>query len=252
MSRIRLVLEYDGTDFHGWQRQPGLRTVQGTLEQAMARLMDRSVACTGAGRTDAGVHARGQVAHIDLVSDSEAARIPRGLNSLLPDDVAVLDAARVTQDFHARYSAVSRLYSYRLDTVHHPVRSRYCACMESLSMDDDALAEACGACIGASSWRAMAKQGSDTGSFDVEVMEAECTRNGHGWTFRIRANRFLRGMVRLWVGTLVDIGRGRLPVAELRHMLASGDRAGRGASMPAAGLCLEKVEYDDCGGEHDH
>ena len=247
MSRWRFRIEYDGTDFCGWQTQAGQRTVQGVIEETLSRLMRREVSCTGAGRTDTGVHARGQVAHLDLEDESERERLLHGFPRMLPPDISVgcFELAREEEDFHARFSALSRTYIYRLSSIEHALESRFVHVVPSLELATDPIEKACELSLGSADWRALAREGSGNSSWDVHVMESgmDSSEDLLSWTFRISANRFLRGMVRLWVGTLVEIGRGRLTPDDLADMIRTGDRSRRGQSMPARGLCLERVVY---------
>ncbi|MBN1433407.1 tRNA pseudouridine synthase A, partial [Candidatus Fermentibacterales bacterium] len=217
--------------------------VQGEVERSLSMIMNRPVACTGSGRTDAGVHAWGQVAHVDLL-DGEEQRLLEGLGSVLPDDVGVRDPRPAPDGFHARFSACSRLYRYRLSRLRLPLSRRYSHVIPGLEMDDGRLEDACRLTVGRSDWRGLARTGSANRSWDVEVLDAGFSRGPcGGWTFEIRANRFLRGMVRLWVGTLVEIGRGKLEPSHLRRILESGSPEGRGPALPARGLCLVEVSY---------
>ena len=241
--RVKLDIEYDGTDFHGWQVQPDSRTVQGEIERVLSQLCQRKVPITGSGRTDRGVHALGQVAHTDI-SESELDRVSEGLPALLPEDVAVTSVEHVSRSFHARYDAVSRLYMYRIEKRKHPLRIRYCHVLPSSHhLDTGAMKEAAGLSLGTGSWRAMAREGSSNTSWTVQVMEATVDEDGAGWTFRIRANRFLRGMVRLWTGTLVHIGSGSAGPELVKVLLETGDRRDTGDSLPGRGLTLMEVQY---------
>ncbi|MBN2586087.1 MAG: tRNA pseudouridine(38-40) synthase TruA, partial [Candidatus Fermentibacteraceae bacterium] len=196
--RIRLTIEYDGTDFLGWQIQPDSRTVQGEIEDVLRQLCSRKVPIIGSGRTDRGVHALGQVAHTD-VNDDELERVSSGLPAMLPDDIAVTAVEVAENTFHARYDAVSRLYRYRVEKEKHPLRCRYCHDLPpSRHPDTGAMKRAAQLSCGENSWKAMAKEGGSNTDWIVSVMEAEVSEDKAGWTFLIRANRFLRGMVRLW------------------------------------------------------
>lgn len=236
-------LEYDGTDFHGWQIQPGSRTVQGEVESILLQLCGRKVPVIGSGRTDRGVHALGQVAHADIV-ERELERVTSGLPSMLPEDIAVTGVEEVDGDFHARFDAVSRLYRYRIEKAKHPLRSRYCHVLPpSHGLDTAAMKRAAELSLGRNDWKAMAKEGSSNSDWLVDVIKAGVEEDGAGWTFLIRANRFLRGMVRLWTGTLVLIGSGAGSPELMARLLRTGDRKGAGMSLPGKGLTLMEVEY---------
>ncbi len=237
-----MTIEYDGTDYFGWQVQPGVRTVQGEIERVLARLCGRHVPVAGAGRTDRGVHALGQVAHVD-VEEKEFDRLQKGLNSLLPDDVSVVSLESAEKTFHARFDAVSRLYSYRAEKERHPLRSRYCHVVRS-RLDTKAMILGARFSLGSNCWKAMAKEGSSNRDWMVNVMQATVTEDRRGWTFTIRANRFLRGMVRIWVGTLLGIGSGRMEPELITRLLETGNRNGAGRSLPGKGLTLVEVSYN--------
>lgn len=241
--RIRLTIEYDGTDFLGWQIQPDSRTVQGEIEDVLRQLCSRKVPIIGSGRTDRGVHALGQVAHTD-VNDDELERVSSGLPAMLPDDIAVTAVEVAENTFHARYDAVSRLYRYRVEKEKHPLRCRYCHDLPpSRHPDTGAMKRAAQLSCGENSWKAMAKEGGSNTDWIVSVMEAEVSEDKAGWTFLIRANRFLRGMVRLWVGTLLHVGSGAEDPELIPRLLQTEDRNGAGTSVPGKGLTLMEVVY---------
>jgi tRNA pseudouridine38-40 synthase len=241
LMRVKFVIAYDGTDFSGWQLQPGRRTVQGEMEVTARRLCGRRVSMTGSGRTDAGVHAAGQVVHADLFHD-ELGRFERGFSPMLPRDVSVLSVEEVPPDFHARFSAVSRLYRYRIARRDNPLTSRFEHVLDR-DLDTSGMKEAASLSVGAASWRAMAKEGGSNSGWDVEVLSADVFEDTLGWTFLIRSNRFLRGMVRLWVGTLVSIGTHRAAPGLILELLNTGNRELAGPSLPARGLTLLKVRF---------
>ena len=241
--RMRMKIEYDGTDFSGWQVQPGMRTVQGELESTLEKLTGRRIAVTGAGRTDAGVHAAGQVAHMDI-RDTELDRMDRGLDSTLPDDLSILLVEEVDPGFHSRFSAVSRTYEYRLARKRHPLSFRYEHVLHRGDLDIEAMQSAVSLSTGEHDWRAMAREGSDNQTWIADVGEATVEETPAGWTLLITANRFLRGMVRIWSGSIVETGRGSKPSCVIEQMFETGDRRLAGPSLPAKGLTLLKVRYD--------
>lgn len=240
--RLRMRIQYDGTDFYGWQVQAEGRTVQGEIESAIERLTGRRLRIHGSGRTDRGVHALGQVAHVN-VTPKERERITGGLDEILPADVSVASMEVVSMDFHARYSATSRTYVYRVLKGRNPLQARY-ACVIGAPLDTASMARAAGLSIGEGDWRGMAKEGSSNEDWMVDVKGAWVGEHSTGWTLMIAANRFLRGMVRIWAGTLVQVGRGRLSPSDLAEILRSGDRDLAGPALPAKGLTLLKVGYD--------
>lgn len=250
--RIKLTLHYDGGAFFGWQVQPGARTVQGELEGALSRLADRPVSVLGAGRTDRGVHATGQVASLVMPGKWTAPAVRRGLNALLPRDVWVAAAEEVALDFHARYDAVAREYEYRLGTAevaHSPFLRPYCWVLETrrepVSLEQ--LAEAAVVVAGEHSFRAFAKAGQPERGERCTVTLAEWGEWEAGPLLRVRANRFLHHMVRYLVGTMVDVARGRRPPADLVRLLDNEPGVETSPPAPAEGLFLTRVYYSDAG-----
>ncbi len=242
--RIKMLIEYDGTDFSGWQLQPEARTVQGDIEAILEKLCGRRTAITGSGRTDAGVHALGQVAHADIVID-KLERVRTGLPVMLPDDISVTEVEEVDSFFHARFQAVSRLYSYRIEKNKHPLMNRYCHTLAlSRELVTADMQKAAGLSIGKNDWMAMAKEGSGNSDWIVNVISAYVMEDESGWTFLIQANRFLRGMVRIWAGTLVSIGSGSTPPEIITELLETKNRNKAGVSLPGKGLTLMEVKYN--------
>lgn len=241
--RVKLSVEYDGTDFFGWQLQPDTRTVQGDIESGLERLCLRKVPIIGSGRTDRGVHALGQVAHADILP-GELERVRAGLPSMMPEDIAITSVEKVDSSFHARFNATSRLYSYRIEKEKHPLKSRYSHTLHPFdNLNTEAMMKGAELSMGENSWRAMAKEGSSSSDWLVVVIDARVLEDDSGWTLLIRANRFLRGMVRLWAGTLVRIGAGSARPELIAELLRTGDRSGAGTSLPGKGLILMEVEY---------
>ena len=243
LFRIMMKIEYDGTEFHGWQLQPGARTVQGEIESVLESLCERKIKITGSGRTDSGVHALGQIAHADIKA-GEFDRIENGLPSMLAADVAVTSLSKVENSFHARFDAVSRLYRYRISKEKHPLTSRYSYILRgSHTLDIDVMRMAASLSTGENSWKAMAKEGSSNSNWIVKVIDAQVIEDQSGWTFLIKGNRFLRGLVRIWAGTIVRIGSGSDSPKLITELLESGDRNRAGESLPAKGLTLLEVKY---------
>jgi tRNA pseudouridine38-40 synthase len=246
MARVRLRLEYDGTDFHGWQLQAGDRTVQGELEAAFERIVGRPVRVHGAGRTDAGVHARGQVAHADLETRLDERSLQRALNAVLPADVAVLELAGVAPDFDARGDARWKRYVYRILERREPSPlRRQTRWHHPRALDLGAMQVAARLLIGTHDFAAF--RGNPRGTAEEstvrKLMRLEPRRQGDEIEFLAEGQAFLRHMVRNLVGTLVEIGKGRIAPGEVEAILASRDRARAGPTAPACGLTLDHVEY---------
>lgn len=242
--RYRATLAYIGTDFHGWQIQRNAsRTVQAVLEEALARFDGAAVRAVAAGRTDAGVHADGQVVHFDLSGPREPREVRDGVNALLPRDVRILQAARVPAGFHARRDALWKDYLYRWSRAEViPPREAPFVTPISRAADARRMATAAGYLPGRR----------DFGVFGVRRPGGQSLRTLHSVAIEergvevralFRGDSFLRGMVRTICGVLADVGRGRLPPEEMREILASGDRSLLAQKAPAHGLTLVKVEY---------
>lgn len=248
-GRIRLTLHYDGSGFHGWQVQPGVRTVQAELEAALSRLADRPVRTVAAGRTDTGVHATGQVVSLAMPPKWTAPALRRSLNAILPDDIWVAAAAAVPASFHARYSAIARGYVYRVGTgprARSPFRHPWCWPVREV-LDAEVLSAGAAGIVGAHSFRGYAKSGQPERGYRCEVHNARWAKWGReGLEFRVVADRFLHHMVRYLVGTMVDAARGRRPVADVARLLDEADDAGleTSAPAPAQGLFLARVYYE--------
>jgi len=247
----RVTLAYDGTDFSGFQLQRrGGRTVQGVVEDALRRLAGGArVAVAGAGRTDAGVHALGQVAAFELPREIEPAALQRALNGLLPEDVRVLDAGRALPGFHPRKSAVSKLYRYVLDCggVQPPQRRRLAGVCPSV-LDEDAVRAAAALFVGRHDFASLASSGSSATTSVRTVTRSEVVFDAGALVYETEADGFLRKMVRSMVGGLVAAGRGARGVDELARALAACDRRGWPAPAPACGLTLVRVDYPPASG----
>ena len=244
---VQLVLHYDGAGFSGWQRQPATRTIQGVLEGALERLCNAPVGALGAGRTDAGVHARGQAVGVRVPLRWEAAELRRALNAVLPADVWVASAAEMSDAFHARYSATGRRYSYHVGTdreAHSPFRRRWEWALEG-PLARDALAACASALLGTHCFRAFAVQGTAPADDDhrCTIVEAAWSERPTGLVFEIEANRFLHHMVRFLVGTMIEIARGRRALADFAALLEAGDNRHTSAPAPPHALFLDVVRY---------
>lgn len=246
---IKLTLEYDGTAYHGWQAQPLLPTIQGCLEGALARLLGTPVSVMGAGRTDAGVHALGQVASFRAVVRLEPPRLRRALNACLPPDICVQAVEEVSPDFDARRSARGKLYRYTLlrretPSAFHARRSLHVP----YALDMEAMREGASALLGTHDFSAFRAGSCGAASPVRTVAGADWRLEGDWWHFEIQGNGFLQHMVRIIVGTLLEVGRGKRPAASVAETLAARDRRRAGPTAPPQGLCLISVEYPGVGG----
>jgi tRNA pseudouridine38-40 synthase len=244
---LQLVLHYDGTGFSGWQRQPDRRTIQGVLEESLTRLCAAPTAALGSGRTDAGVHARGQAVGVRVPDRWTAGSIRRALNAVLPDDVWVASAHAMRDDFHARYSAIARRYSYYVGTdegAGSPFRRRT-EWSVTRPIDRVVLAEGARLLAGEHCFRAFAVRGTAPASDDhrCRVLEAVWREREGGLVFEIEANRFLHHMVRFLVGTMMDTATGRRPASDLATLLVATGNDDVSAPAPAHALFLDRVHY---------
>lgn len=242
--KLRLVIEYDGTDFSGWQRQVARRTVQGTIEDAIAKMLGERVEVRGAGRTDAGVHAAGQVASFSLVSKIPATGLMRGLNSMLPHDLAIIDAADAADTFDARFSARGKLYRYRI--WNHLVRSALHGrttwhCRGPLDLE--AMRAAARVLCGEHDFRGFRAADCERTNTVRVIRRFDITKQGALVEIEVEATAFLKNMVRILAGTLADVGRARRDMAAVVRALEQGDRKAGGVTAPAAGLTLQHVIY---------
>jgi tRNA pseudouridine38-40 synthase len=243
MNNFKLTIEYDGTDFVGWQRQPNGRSVQEILERTLSQLTGEKCDLVGAGRTDSGVHARGQVANVKIETKLLSADILRALNGMLPEDIAIRNAEDVPMDFSARYSAKSRLYRYHISTNRTALLRRNCWQL-FYPLQYDLLCNACDIIAVTEDFQSFCKAEAEVEHFRCKIHEAQWSGAENGMLiFSIKANRFLHGMVRSLVGTMVDIARGHIPFDELKTIIASKDRRRAGMAAPPQGLFLESVEY---------
>lgn len=245
-QRYFITLSYDGTNYHGWQVQPNGNSVQEELQRALSLLLREPIAVTGAGRTDAGVHARMMVAHFDTDQPVDCAQLAYKLNRLLPKDIAVQRVEPVVAEMHARFSATSRTYHYFIHTRKDPFCRQY-SCGLHYDLDFALMNEAAKALMEYDDFGAFCKSHTDVKTTLCQVTEAHWEQLSETqWRFTITANRFLRNMVRAVVGTLVDVGRHRLTVNDFRRIVEGKQRTDAGESMPGCALFLVDIRY---GGE---
>jgi len=266
----KLTLAYDGTDFHGWQVQPGKRTIQGELQSALERIVGEAPLPQGSGRTDAGVHALAQVASFELQARIPAANLVRAMNRTLPGSIRVVEAQVVGEQFHARHSAVAKTYEYRVLPVEPsaaqicpPFLARY-VYPYSWKLDFEMLQESAAAFVGEHDFRSFAAsdpdvatrsgEGQEAGAIQTQTRTTVRTIFASEWreemkdgfrllVYRVRGNGFLHHMVRNLVGTTLDVGRGYLSIEEIARIFAARSRAAAGPTAPARGLFLHSVEY---------
>jgi tRNA pseudouridine38-40 synthase len=246
--QVRLKLEYDGTNYSGWQMQSGQDSIQARLEQALARICGAPVRVRGSGRTDAGVHARGQVAAARLPREFDPAELARALNAILPTDIVVLEASAADEAFDPRRDARLRIYEYRV--LNQPLRSafeRNSAWLVREPLDIGAMNAAAGAFAGEHDFAAFRSLGSAEKTTMRRVEVSRWRRDDERLVYRVEANAFLRHLVRTMVAAMVEVGRGksagRPPADTIAALLLSRDRALAPAPAPAAGLCLVEVRY---------
>ena len=268
MRVLKLTLAYDGTRFVGWQRQADGESIQGLLEQALAKFQGAPVTVHGAGRTDAGVHALGQVASVSVTFTHPTGTLVRALNALLPEEIRILEVADAAPDFHARFSARSKTYRYhiRAGTIGDPFTRAFVWHLAE-PLDVAAMRSAAASLVGTHDFAAFQSAGTDVASsvrtiFRSEIRAADECRghtgsarlfteggadllgSGETLVYEVTADGFLRHMVRAIVGTLVEIGREWRPVESMAHLIGDGTRAEAGATAPPHGLFLVSVDYD--------
>ncbi len=245
MRTIKFFIEYDGTNYQGWQVQPKGATIQGLIEEKLARLTGEPVHLIGSGRTDAGVHALGQVAHFKTKSRLDVQTIQRALNSLLPSDIVIQKVEEADEGFHARKSSTSKVYEYWV--LNRPLRSvfyRGTAWHVPQALNLRAMKKATRSLVGEHDFSSFQSVGSPKRTAIRRVTRAEWKRSHGGLLrFEIEANGFLRQMVRAIVGTLVEVGKGKITSEDFKRILDSRDRKKAGPTAPAHGLFLKEVKY---------
>lgn len=245
MKNYKLLVSYDGTRYYGWQRQPDQNTIQGKLESVLSAMCGREVEVIGAGRTDGGVHARGMAANANLETESSPEEIRDYLNRYLPDDIAVLEVREASPRFHARYNAIGKTYRYTcFDGPVKPVFDRkYYARLEERP-DVELMREAAEILRGEHDFRNFCVNPRTKKSTVRRVDRIEIERDGGYIRFTFHGTGFLQNMVRIMVGTLLEVGCGRMTTSEVQAVLETGERRKAGPTAPAQGLCLMSVDYD--------
>lgn len=244
--RYFIYLSYDGTAYHGWQVQPNAVSVQQKLNECLAKLLrGKNTDVTGAGRTDAGVHAHMMVAHFDIDEELDGTWLTDKLNRILPQDIAVSKVLRVNDQAHARFDAKARTYHYWIYTKKDPFNRQY-ATRITFPLDFNKMNEAAAYLLTVSDFTSFSKLHTDVKTNICKVTHAEWTNiEGDVWQFEITADRFLRNMVRAVVGTLIEVGRGRLSLEDFKAVVAQKNRCAAGDSMPGNALSLVDIRYDN-------
>jgi len=244
-KRYFLYFSYKGTAYHGWQIQPNGISVQEVLTKALCIIIRADIELVGAGRTDTGVHARLMVAHFDLEENTPIAlNFISKLNSLLPKDIAVLNIAAVLPDAHARFDAISRKYEYHIVLQKSVFRNELAARISN-KLNFEAMNLAAATLLEYRDFTSFSKLHTDVKTNNCTIRHAEWTQQGDEWIFTIQADRFLRNMVRAIVGTLFEVGRGKMTIEEFRTVIDQKNRCKAGTSVPAQGLYLVDIKYPD-------
>jgi tRNA pseudouridine38-40 synthase len=243
--RFKMTVEYDGTDFSGWQRQENGPSVQATIEDALAGMLGAPTVVRGAGRTDAGVHALGQVAHFDGRESIPTHGYVRGLNSVLPRSIAIHSVDPAAPDFDARFSARGKLYRYSIWTAptRAPLRDRYVWHLRR-TLDADLMHQAAQALVGRHDFAAFRAADCERRTTERTLTRLAVTRTDHLVTIEVEADAFLKNMVRIIVGTLAEIGHGKRPATDMQRLLDGRDRRQGGITAPPQGLTLVRVYYE--------
>lgn len=244
MRNIKLVVEYNGSGFSGWQKQTGKRTVQGEIETAIFKLTQRKVNLEGSGRTDKGVHALAQVANFQIESEIPTKKIKPALNNLLPSDIRIVKVESVSLDFHSRFCAKKKTYKYVVvvggekSAIKHNLMGYF-----QYGVSLDKMKDASKLIVGKHNFKGFCASATTVSNFEREIYDIKISKKGRTFAFEITGNGFLYNMVRIVVGTLLEVGRGKLSDKDIEKALATGERKYAGQTMPACGLFLKSVEY---------
>jgi len=244
MQRYILTLSYKGTNYHGWQEQPNAKTIQGELKRVLKMLFHHKICLHGAGRTDAGVHASFFVAHFDklgkLITDKQ--KFINSMNGILPNDIVIHDCFPVEHEFHARFSAVARTYKYFINLVPNPFSTDY-SYYYKYPLDVDLMNKAAEILIEYDDFKSFEKLHSNNKTSICKLSQAQWEKKDNQLIFTITADRFLRNMVRSIIGTMIDIGRGKITHEDFREIIEKRDRQASGTSAKAHGLFLTNIQY---------
>ena len=239
--RYFIEFSYNGTNYHGWQKQPNANTVQEQLTKCMSVLLQEEIELMGAGRTDAGVHATQMFAHFDTNTISDSDKIVTKLNSFLPSDISVVRIFNVKEDTHVRFAATSRTYKYYVSSKKDIFNNNLHLVFKPL--DIHKMNAACAYLLGEQDFTSFSKVNTDTFTNNCDITKAVWEKEGDNFVFTVSANRFLRNMVRSVVGTLLDVGIGKIEVEEVKTIIAKKDRGAAGTSVPAKALFLTEIKY---------
>lgn len=240
--RYFLDLSYKGTNFHGWQIQPNGNTVQAELENAISTILKTEITVVGSGRTDTGVHATQQIAHFDCDTEVDTADLCYKLNSFLPNDISIRSIKEVNETAHARFDATKRTYHYHIHTHKDPFKLQT-SYRFSQALDLDVIRKGCEIIRGWENFECFSKVHTEVNNFNCEIFGIDWRKKSDEYLFLVEANRFLRGMIRAMVGTLLDVGTHKTSLEGLKEILSSNDRSKAGRAVPPQGLFLQKIEY---------
>lgn len=240
--RYFIELSYNGKNYHGWQMQPDAISIQEKLNEALSKVWQETIEVVGAGRTDTGVHAKQMFAHFDVQSQVKE-EIVYKLNSILPNDIVVSKLVEVEPEKHARFDAVSRSYEYKIWLGRNPFLLDFSWQIHSQYLDVDAMNQAARILLKYKDFQSFSKVKTDVYTYNCDIFDAHWEVNNEELTFYISANRFLRNMVRAIVGTMVDVGLGKISVLDFEEIIKSKNRSNAGLSVPARGLFLTEIKY---------
>ena len=243
--RYFIELSYNGKNYHGWQKQPDVISVQEVLEDSLSKLLRIKVEIVGAGRTDTGVHAKQIFAHFDFTKRIDLQNLNNRLNAFLPDDITIQNIFLVNNNSHARFDAVKRSYQYQIWQGKNPFLIDFSWQIKTKKLDVEKMNKAASLLLNYTNFKCFSKSKTDVFTYDCNITEAKWIKNENLLTFHITANRFLRNMVRAIVGTLYEIGIGKITINDFIKIIESQDRTKAGISVPAQGLFLTKVTYPD-------
>ena len=244
MKRVMLIVAYDGTEYHGWQVQPNARTIEGELNRCLSELLQEEIQVIGASRTDAGVHAKGNIAVFDTDARMPAEKISYALNQRLPKDIVIQKSCQVDADFHPRHCDTRKTYSYHIyrGEFPMPLRTRY-SYFTYVPLDVTKMREAAALFLGEHDFKSFCSANTQVESTVRTIEFLDVTEDDQELVITIRGNGFLYNMVRIIAGTLVDVGRGFLAVEDIPNILKACNRERAGQTLPACGLVLEKYEF---------